>query len=98
MQDLVGIVRREDEMLRALEAIARLRERAGRVRVAGNRAFNPGWHTALELRNLLTVTEAVARSALERKVRRGPDGAMQIARRPIPELRPDLRQIVEEMK
>ncbi|HYR20819.1 MAG TPA: fumarate reductase/succinate dehydrogenase flavoprotein subunit [Myxococcales bacterium] len=122
MQDLVGIVRREDEMLRALEAIARLRERAARVRVAGNRAFNPGWHTALELRNLMTVSEAVARSALERKesrgahfrddhpgkdaasgkvnvvVRRGPDGAMQIARRPIPEVRADLRQIVEEMK
>src|SRR5712671_1100469 len=122
MQDLVGIVRREDEMLRALEAIARLRERAGRVRVAGNRAFNPGWHTALELRNLLAVSEAVARSALERKesrgahfrddhpgkdaasgkmnvvVRRGPDGAMQVARRPTAELRPDLRQIVEEMK
>jgi succinate dehydrogenase / fumarate reductase flavoprotein subunit len=122
MQDLVGIVRREEEMLRALEAIARLRERTGRVRVAGNRAFNPGWHTALELRNSLTVSEAVARSALERKesrgahfrddhpgkdaaagkmnvvVRRGPDGAMQIARRPVPELRADLRQIVEEMK
>src|SRR5467141_3044922 len=71
MQDLVGIVRREDEMLRALEAIARLRERTGRVRVAGNRAFNPAWHTAIDLRNLITVSEAVARSALERKESRG---------------------------
>src|SRR5438270_143593 len=122
MQDLVGIVRTEGEMLRALEAIARLGQRAERVRVAGNRAFNPGWHTALELRNLMTVSEAVTRSALERKesrgahfrddhpgkdggsgkmnvvVRRGPDGTMQVARRPIAEMRNDLRESVEEMK
>jgi succinate dehydrogenase / fumarate reductase, flavoprotein subunit len=122
MQDLVGIVRTEGEMLRALEIIARLRDRAGRVRVSGNRAYNPGWHTALELRNLLTVSEAVTRSALERKesrgahfrddhpgkdaafgkmnvvVRRGSGGAMDVARRPIAEMRADLRQIIEEMK
>jgi succinate dehydrogenase flavoprotein subunit len=71
MQDLVGIVRTEGEMLRALELIARLRDRAGQVRVDGNRAYNPGWHTALELRNLLTVAEAVTRSAIERKESRG---------------------------
>jgi succinate dehydrogenase / fumarate reductase flavoprotein subunit len=71
MQDLVGIVRREDEMRRALDEIDRLRERAARVGVSGNREYNPGWHTALELRNLLTVAEAVTRCALERKESRG---------------------------
>ena len=71
MQDLVGIVRREGEMVRALEGIAKLRERAERVRVDGNRAYNPGWHTALDLRGMLTVSEAVARSALERRESRG---------------------------
>jgi succinate dehydrogenase / fumarate reductase flavoprotein subunit len=71
MQDLVGIVRRESEMARAVEQLAGLRERAGRVRVDGNRAYNPGWHTALDLRNLMVVSEAVARSALERKESRG---------------------------
>src|SRR5947208_14922 len=49
MQDLVGIVRQESEMLRALEAIQKLEERALRVRVQGNREYNPGWHTALDL-------------------------------------------------
>jgi succinate dehydrogenase / fumarate reductase flavoprotein subunit len=71
MQDLVGIVRRESEMTRALEGLAGLRQRAERVRVDGNRAYNPGWHTALDLHNLLTVSEAVTRSALERKESRG---------------------------
>jgi succinate dehydrogenase / fumarate reductase flavoprotein subunit len=71
MQDLVGIVRREGEMTRALEGLAALRQRAERVRVDGNRAYNPGWHTALDLHNLLTVSEAVTRSALERKESRG---------------------------
>ncbi|HEV2148169.1 MAG TPA: fumarate reductase/succinate dehydrogenase flavoprotein subunit [Longimicrobiaceae bacterium] len=71
MQELVGIVRREEEMERALEGIAELWERAARVGVAGNREYNPGWHTALDLPNLLTVSEAVARSALERKESRG---------------------------
>jgi succinate dehydrogenase / fumarate reductase flavoprotein subunit len=71
MQDLVGIVRTEAEMERALEGIARLRERAARVAVAGNREYNPGWHTALDLPNLLTVSEAVTRAAIERKESRG---------------------------
>jgi succinate dehydrogenase / fumarate reductase, flavoprotein subunit len=71
MQDLVGIVRREDEMLRALDGLARLNERASRVGVAGNREYNPGWHTALDLPNLLTVSEAVTRCALERRESRG---------------------------
>src|SRR5260221_6416558 len=71
MQDLVGIVRTEAEMKRALDGIAGLRSRAARARVAGNREYNPGWHTALDLPNLLTVSEAVTRSALERKESRG---------------------------
>src|SRR5207237_437901 len=71
MQELVGIVRREEEMSRALDELAKLRERASRVRVDGNRAYNPGWHTALDLRALLTVSEVVARSALERRESRG---------------------------
>ena len=71
MQDLVGIVRNESEMLRALEGIHQLRERARRVRVYGNREYNPGWHTALDLAHLLTVSEATTRSAVERKESRG---------------------------
>ena len=71
MQDLVGIVRREGEMKSALEGLAKLRERGKRVKVPGNREFNPGWHTALDLPNLLTVSEAITRAALERKESRG---------------------------
>ena len=88
----------------------------------GNREYNPGWHTALDLENLLTVSEIVTRSALERKesrgaqfredyqekdpayagfnitVTRGGDGEMVVGRLPIPPMRDDLRQIVEENK
>jgi succinate dehydrogenase / fumarate reductase flavoprotein subunit len=58
-------------MERALEGIEELKERARRAGVAGNREYNPGWHTALDLTNLLTVSEAVTRAALERKESRG---------------------------
>ncbi|MDQ2919274.1 MAG: fumarate reductase/succinate dehydrogenase flavoprotein subunit [Verrucomicrobiota bacterium] len=71
MQDNVGIVRNEKEMLTALQDLEQLRERASRVGIIGNRDFNPGWHTALDLKNLLTVSEAIARAALERKESRG---------------------------
>ncbi len=71
MQDLVGIVRREDEMQRALEGLAGLWKRANEVKVTGNREYNPGWHTALDLHNLLTVSEAITRCALARKESRG---------------------------
>jgi succinate dehydrogenase flavoprotein subunit len=71
MQDLVGIVRQEKEMLRALERIEQLKARAQRVGVSGNREYNPGWHTAIDLNNLLTVSEMVTRAALERKESRG---------------------------
>ncbi|HJU73596.1 MAG TPA: fumarate reductase/succinate dehydrogenase flavoprotein subunit [Gemmatimonadaceae bacterium] len=71
MQDLVGIVRTEEDMLRALDGIAKLRERGARSGVDGNREYNPGWHTALDLPNLLLVSEAITRSAIERKESRG---------------------------
>lgn len=71
MQALVGIVRREEEMLRALEELARLKERATAVGVPGGRAYNPGWHTAIDLKNLMTVSEAIILSALARKESRG---------------------------
>jgi succinate dehydrogenase / fumarate reductase flavoprotein subunit len=71
MQNLVGIVRTEAEMAQALEEIRGLRTRAADVAVPGNREYNPGWHTALDLPNLLTVSEAVTRAALERQESRG---------------------------
>jgi succinate dehydrogenase / fumarate reductase flavoprotein subunit len=122
MQSLVGIVRRQDEMEQALRGLDALRSRAARVSVPGNREYNPGWHTALDLQNLLTVAEAVTLSAIERKesrgghfrddypeksadyagfnivVRRGDDGSMRVERKPIPPMRDDLKQIVEENK
>ncbi|HEY1771052.1 MAG TPA: fumarate reductase/succinate dehydrogenase flavoprotein subunit [Chthoniobacterales bacterium] len=122
MQDKVGIVRQEEEMSAALEALGDLWRRAQAAGVDGNREFNPGWHTALDLKNLMTVSEAVARAALERKESRGAqfredypeksaefakvntiiwkgdDGAMQIRRDAIPEMRDDLKQVIEEMK
>jgi succinate dehydrogenase / fumarate reductase flavoprotein subunit len=71
MQDEVGIVRNEQEMQRALEGIGKLQERAARVAVDGNREFNNGWHTAMDLTNLLTVSEAITRAAIDRKESRG---------------------------
>jgi len=71
MQDLVGIVRREEEMSRALAMIGELKSRAARVAVTGNREFNPGWHTALDLKSMLLVSEAITRAAIQRKESRG---------------------------
>jgi succinate dehydrogenase / fumarate reductase flavoprotein subunit len=71
MQDLVGIVRTAAEMKRALDCLKQLRERARGVGVGGHREYNPGWHAALDLHNLLTVSEAITRSALERRESRG---------------------------
>ena len=67
MQDLVGIIREESELQQAVARIHELRERADRVRVEGNRQFNPGWHLALDLYSMLTVSEAVTLSALSQK-------------------------------
>ncbi|MDG2184666.1 MAG: fumarate reductase/succinate dehydrogenase flavoprotein subunit [Mariniblastus sp.] len=71
MQDNVGIIRQEDEMLEALKGIEELKKRAATVAAPGNRQYNPGWHTALDLKCLLLVAEAVTRSAIERKESRG---------------------------
>ena len=87
MQDLVGIVRNESEMREALGKIDGFKKRAEKTAVSGNREYNPGWHTALDLENLLTVSEAITRGALERKESRGaqfrddyPDKAEQFAK------------------
>ena len=120
MQDKVGIVRRESEMMEALAGIERLVSRAALVGVTGNRDYNPGWHTAVDLSSMLTCAEAITRSALTRNesrgghfrddhpdksaefglvnilCRKGPDGHMAVVRQPIPEMRADLKQIVEE--
>lgn len=71
MQDLVGIVRQEDEMRRALDGLVTLHGRYEKILVDGNRDYNPGWHTAMDLSNMLTVSEAITRSALVRKESRG---------------------------
>jgi succinate dehydrogenase / fumarate reductase flavoprotein subunit len=71
MQDMVGIVRNEREMAGALESLQKLKAQATAAGVMGNREYNPGWHTALDLKNLLTVSEAITRSALEREESRG---------------------------
>ena len=71
MQNLVGIVRTESEMKEALQGIERLKERARCIGVPGNREYNPGWHTGLDLANLLIVSEAITRAAIERKESRG---------------------------
>jgi succinate dehydrogenase / fumarate reductase flavoprotein subunit len=71
MQDLVGIVRTETEMEQALNVIAALQARAYQAGIAGHRQYNNGWHTAIDLNNLLLVSEAVTRAALLRKESRG---------------------------
>jgi succinate dehydrogenase / fumarate reductase flavoprotein subunit len=71
MQSLVGIFRNEGDLTRAIEAIGRLRDEARTVRVEGSRAFNPGWHLARDLTNMLLISEAIARCALQRKESRG---------------------------
>ena len=88
MQELVGIVRREEEMLAALQRLRDLKERALGVTVPGNREYNNGWHTALDLKPLLTVAEAIAISAVERRESRGAQ-----FREDYPEKNPDLGQV-----
>jgi succinate dehydrogenase / fumarate reductase flavoprotein subunit len=71
MQDLVGIVRRQEEMVRALDGLSKLKERSQNVAVQGHREYNSGWHTAIDLKHLLTVSEAITLAAIERKESRG---------------------------
>jgi succinate dehydrogenase / fumarate reductase flavoprotein subunit len=120
MQRLVGIVRVEDEMGEALRVLDTLKRRAATAAVHGHREYNPGWHTALDLGHLLTVSEAITRCAIERKesrgghfredypdkvaefatisiaVRQAADGSMELRRVPIPEMPPELKQVIEE--
>jgi succinate dehydrogenase / fumarate reductase flavoprotein subunit len=71
MNDLVGIIRRESEVRDALAALEKFKERAKTLAVPGERAYNPGWHYAQDLRNMLLVAECVAMAALEREESRG---------------------------
>ena len=122
MQEMVGIVRHEEEMREALKRIRELEVASNAVSVEGNREYNAGWHTALDLHNLLIISEIVTRAALERKesrgahfrddypakdeqsgkfnivARKGLNAEAQLTREPIPPMREDLRQIIEEMK
>jgi succinate dehydrogenase flavoprotein subunit len=71
MSDLVGIIRREEEIKKALTELEGFRARAGQVKAEGGRAYNPGWHLALDLRNMVLIAECVAQAALERQESRG---------------------------
>ncbi|MBO4207466.1 fumarate reductase/succinate dehydrogenase flavoprotein subunit [Micromonospora echinofusca] len=71
MGDLVGIIRRREELADALVRLAELRERVTKVSASGGRRYNPGWHLALDLRNMLVVSECTAKAALEREESRG---------------------------
>jgi succinate dehydrogenase / fumarate reductase flavoprotein subunit len=71
MSDLVGIIRREEEIKTALAELEKLRERAAQVSAEGGAAYNPGWHLALDLRNIMLIADCVAHAALERQESRG---------------------------
>ena len=88
MQDLVGIFRVEADLRTAIDEICAIRKRAATVRVSGSRAFNPGWHLVFELRNLIDVSEAVARSALQRTESRGAHSRLDY-----PDLDPELGKL-----
>ena len=88
MSDLIGIIRRESEIKTALAEIDKFRERAEKISAPGGRAYNPGWHMALDLRNILLIAECVAQSALERQESRGGH-----TRDDYPEMSPEWRKI-----
>lgn len=71
MNDLVGIIREGSELEEAIGRIEQFKERVGRMSVEGHRQYNPGWHLAIDLRNMLLVSEAVAKAALAREESRG---------------------------
>jgi succinate dehydrogenase / fumarate reductase, flavoprotein subunit len=71
MNDLVGIIRKAEEISEALEVVGKLKERVRMVGAAGSRIYNPGWHLAIDLRNMVLVSECVARAALKREESRG---------------------------
>jgi succinate dehydrogenase flavoprotein subunit len=88
MHELVGIIRRAGEIENALAQLEKLRERAEAVSAPGGRAYNPGWHLALDLRNMLLVSECVARAALEREESRGGH-----TRDDFPQMSPEWRKV-----
>jgi succinate dehydrogenase / fumarate reductase flavoprotein subunit len=88
MGDLVGIIRRESELTAAIKKLGELRERVRNVSATGGRRYNPGWHLALDLRNMLLVSECTALAALERKESRGGH-----TREDYPKMDPQWRQI-----
>jgi succinate dehydrogenase flavoprotein subunit len=88
MNDLVGLIRRESEVKSALGELEKFRERAARVAVPGERAYNPGWHYSIDLRNMLLVAECVAMAALERQESRGGH-----TRDDYPEMLPEWRKV-----
>jgi succinate dehydrogenase / fumarate reductase flavoprotein subunit len=88
MNDLAGLIRREAELKQALEELAKLRVRASSLIAPGGRAYNPGWHLALDIRNMLLVAECVAMAALERQESRGGH-----TREDFPAMSPEWRKI-----
>ncbi|QSB13864.1 fumarate reductase/succinate dehydrogenase flavoprotein subunit [Natronosporangium hydrolyticum] len=88
MNSLVGIIRRKGELTDALGRLAELRERVAKVGAAGGRQYNPGWHLALDLRNMLVVSECIARAALTRDESRGGH-----TREDFPEMDPSWRRV-----
>jgi succinate dehydrogenase / fumarate reductase flavoprotein subunit len=122
MQDLVGITRTESDLSKAIDKITEMKARIKRVGCDGNRNFNPGWHTALELNHMITVAEAITRAARERKESRGGhfredfteksnefgnvnisiiksgQDTMEVKQKAKLSMRPDLQQIIDEMK
>jgi succinate dehydrogenase / fumarate reductase flavoprotein subunit len=88
MNDLVGIIRTASEVEEALQRLAKLKDRVAQVSVTGGRAFNPGWHLALDLQNMVLVSECVARAALMREESRGGH-----TRDDFPEMSPTWRQV-----
>jgi succinate dehydrogenase / fumarate reductase flavoprotein subunit len=122
MQELVGITRNETDLTKGMAKIEEIKALIKNVGCDGNRNFNPGWHTAMELHHMITVAEAITRAALQRRESRGghfredfPEksndlgnvnisiiksgsDAMDVKQKPKLSMRPDLQQIIEEMK
>src|SRR5882762_3386059 len=122
MQDLVGITRTESDLAKAIDKITEMKAVIKNLGCDGNRNFNPGWHTALELNHMITVAEAIARAARERKESRGghfredfpeksnefgnvnisiiksDSESIEVKQKAKLSMRPDLQQIIEEMK
>jgi succinate dehydrogenase / fumarate reductase flavoprotein subunit len=88
MNDLVGLIRRESEMTTALKELEKYKQRVAQVSAEGGTGYNPGWHLALDLRNMLLVAECVAMAALERQESRGGH-----TRDDFPEMSPEWRKI-----